>query len=166
MYAILLLQVEYCRLAGLPDLDQKNSFVRSELKKWVQNTVQTYNFDGIRVDTVPEVPTDFWKEYAQAAGVYSIGEVFHGDRNYIAKYQGALSGLLNYPMYYKLQNVFIKRKSMREIDTGINENRKSFQDTSLLGNFLDNHDNKRFLTGTCDKTILKNGLAYIMFAEV
>lgn len=158
--------MEYCQLAFLPDLDQKNSFVRSALKKWVQETVQTYDFDGIRVDTVPEVPNKFWQEYTQAAGVYSIGEVFHSDRNYIARYQGALSGLLNYPMYYRLQNVFIRRKSMREIDAGINDNRKAFKDTSLLGNFLDNHDNKRFLAGTCDISILKNGLAYIMFAEV
>ena len=34
---------------------------------------------------------------------------------------------------------------MREIDAGINDNRNAFKDTSLLGNFLDNHDNKRFL---------------------
>ena len=41
-----ILQVEYCQLAYLPDLDQKNSFVRSALKEWVQETVQTYDFDG------------------------------------------------------------------------------------------------------------------------
>ena len=41
---------------------------------------------AIRVDTVPEVPKEFWQEYTQAAGVYSIGEVFHSDRNYIARY--------------------------------------------------------------------------------
>jgi alpha-amylase len=34
------------------------------LKTWVKNQVDTYGFDGIRIDTVPEVPKDFWEEYA------------------------------------------------------------------------------------------------------
>lgn len=50
-------QVEYCRLADLPDLNQDNQWVRDQLKNWVKNLVQTYNFDGIRIDTVPEVRT-------------------------------------------------------------------------------------------------------------
>ena len=50
-----MLQVEYCRLANLPDLDQSNDFVRTTLGQWVQNTVKKYGFDGIRIDTVPEV---------------------------------------------------------------------------------------------------------------
>jgi len=40
------------------------------LKDWIKNLVQTYNFDGIRIDTIPEVPKDFWKEFAQSAGVF------------------------------------------------------------------------------------------------
>ena len=48
-------QVEFCRLAGLPDLDQENSYVANTLTAWIQNTVETYGFDGIRIDTVPEV---------------------------------------------------------------------------------------------------------------
>ena len=31
--------VEYCRLANLPDLNQDNAFVRSTLKTWVHDTV-------------------------------------------------------------------------------------------------------------------------------
>ena len=63
-------EVEVCRLAGLPDLDQDNAFVRSTLLEWINGIVKKFNFDGIRVDTVPEVRKDFWKEYAAAAGVY------------------------------------------------------------------------------------------------
>lgn len=57
-------EVEYCRLANLPDLDQDNAFVRQTLLTWVKDTVQKFNFDGIRIDTVPHVKKDFWKEYA------------------------------------------------------------------------------------------------------
>ena len=81
------MQVEVCRLANLPDLDQSNSFVRSTLTNWIKQTVSRYGFDGIRVDTSPEVPKDFWSEYSQSAGVYSVGEVFSGNPDYVSGYQ-------------------------------------------------------------------------------
>jgi len=48
-------EVEYCRLADLPDINQDNSYVRQYLKDWIKNLVNTYGFDGIRIDTIPEV---------------------------------------------------------------------------------------------------------------
>jgi hypothetical protein len=50
-------QVEFCWLANLPDLAQENSYVASTLTAWINNTVQTYGFDGIRIDTVPGLPS-------------------------------------------------------------------------------------------------------------
>ena len=66
--------MESCHLVGRPDLN-------------LRDTVQTYNLDGIRVDTVPQVPKDFWTEYSQSASVYSIGEVFSDKQCYVASYQ-------------------------------------------------------------------------------
>ena len=63
-------EVEHCRLAGLPDINQNDAWVRQYLKDWVKNLVSTYKFDGIRIDTIPEVHPDFWDEYGQAAGVF------------------------------------------------------------------------------------------------
>jgi len=40
------------------------------LKNWVKNIVQTYGFDGIRIDTIPEVPASFWAEYGASSGVF------------------------------------------------------------------------------------------------
>lgn len=158
-------QVEVCRLANLPDLDQSNSYVRSTLKNWIHSTIETYGFDGIRIDTTPEVPKDFWSEYTQSAGVFSIGEVFNGNPQYVAGYQGPENSLLNYPMYYKLLNAFQERQTMRNIHDGVTANMAAFQDVSVLGNFLDNHDNPRFLSKNSDYNTLKNALAYIIFAE-
>lgn len=42
-------QVEYCRLANLPDLDQDNSFVRRTLLDWVGSLKGSYDFDGLRI---------------------------------------------------------------------------------------------------------------------
>ena len=62
--------MENCWLSGLPDLDQNNEFVRSYLKEWISETVSRFDFDGIRIDTVPHVPKPFWTEYGEAAGVF------------------------------------------------------------------------------------------------
>ena len=158
--------MEVCRLSNLPDLDQSNPFVRTTLKKWISDTIRTYNFDGIRIDTVPEVSKDFWSEYTQASGVYSVGEVFNGDPRYDGSYQGPLAATLNYPMYYKLLNAFQQRQTMRNIHDGVTANRQYYRDVTILGNFLDNHDNTRFLNTNRDWNVLKNGLAYVLFAEV
>ena len=138
----------------------------STLNTWVRNTVSKYGFDGLRVDTTPEVAKTFWSQYSKSAGVYTVGEVFNGDPHYVAGYQGtALDATLNYPMYYKLYNAFQKKESMRNIHDGVAQN-SVFPDASVLGNFLDNHDNPRFLSNDGDTVVLKNALAYIVFAEV
>ncbi len=52
--------MEICRLAALPDLDQDNHFVGDTLIQWIRDIVGNYSFDGIRIDTVPEVEKSFW----------------------------------------------------------------------------------------------------------
>jgi alpha-amylase len=37
--------------------------VRSTLKQWVSDLVNDYNFDGVRIDTIPEVSKSFWSEF-------------------------------------------------------------------------------------------------------
>ena len=78
--------VENCWLSGLPDLNQDNDYVRTYLKKWIKEVVQRFDFDGIRIDTVPHVPKPFWTEYGEAAGVFQMGEVFNGDPAYVGDY--------------------------------------------------------------------------------
>jgi len=48
--------------------------------------MQTYNIDGLRVDTAPYVPTDFWDEFSKSSGVYTIGEVFDSNSYHLAMY--------------------------------------------------------------------------------
>ena len=165
MFLLLPLQVELCRLANLPDLNQTDTFVSSTLTGWVQKTVSQYGFDGLRVDTAPEVAKSFWSLYSKAAGVFTIGEVFNGNPQYVSGYQGPLDATLNYPMYYKLYNAFQESESMTNVHDGVAQN-NVFPDVSVLGNFLDNHDNPRFLNNNPDTTVLKNALVYVVFAEV
>ncbi len=41
-----------------------------------------------------------------------------------------------------------------------------FSDVSVLGTFVDNHDNPRFLSQNSDWNTLLNAMAYTIFAEV
>ena len=41
-----------------------------------------------------------------------------------------------------------------------------FPDVTVLGMFLDNHDNPRFLNSQKDYALLYNGLAYVLFSQV
>jgi len=158
-------QVEYCRLADLPDLNQDNQWVRDQLKSWISNLVKTYDFDGIRIDTIPEVKGDFWKEFGDAAGVFQIGEVDNGDPAYVGPYQNYLTATLNYPFYWTFQDVFGNKKSMKAITNRLSEESQHFRDLSVLGGFVDNHDNARFLHQNSDWTALKNALAYTLMAQ-
>lgn len=155
-------QVENCRLADLPDLNQGNSYVRQYLKDWIKNLVQKYSFDGIRIDTIPEVPKDFWSEYGQSAGVFQMGECFNGDPAYVGPYQQHLTALFNYPMYYTIKDVFGSQKSMYNIKNRYAEEQPHFQDIDALGVFVDNHDNARFLNQYNDQTHFKSALVFAL----
>jgi len=41
--------IEHCRLYGLADLDQDNTYVGNYLVQWIANLVKTYDLDGIRI---------------------------------------------------------------------------------------------------------------------
>ena len=135
--------------------------MRGYLKDWVKGIVQEYGFDGIRIDTIPEVPADFWSEYGQAAGVFQMGECFNGDPAYVGPYQNHLTALFNYPMYYTIGDVFGSSKSMYNIRDRYNQESQHFNDIDALGVFVDNHDNPRFLHNhSGNKTGLKQAVTF------
>lgn len=104
--------IQYCRLASLADLNTEDTWVRNTLFDWIKNLVQTYGFDGIRIDTVPHIPVDFWKSFTAASGVYSVGEVFDGDMNYHKQFLGGVDATLNYPFFYVIRDTFLNQKGM------------------------------------------------------
>ena len=72
--------------ADLPDLNTESESVQNELYDWIDWMVTEYDIDGLRIDTIPEVPQWFWKTFQQRAGCYAVGEVFDGRVDYIAEY--------------------------------------------------------------------------------
>ncbi|KAJ5073280.1 alpha-amylase [Anaeramoeba ignava] len=158
-------QVENCRLCNLPDLAQENAFVKTTLLNWVHDIVQNYGFDGLRIDTTQEVPKDFWTLYSQSAGVYTVGEIYNGDVGYVAGYQGCIDATLSYPLYFTLISVFANKQSMYQIQSEYEAYASNFPDMSILGTFIDNHDQPRFLDLNGDYTSYKNAIAFVLMAE-
>ena len=84
--------VEQCWLGDanlpLPDLNTENSTVSGKLFDWIQNLVQNYSIDGLRIDTVKHIRKDFWMDFSKAAGVFTLGEVLINDTDYASQYTG------------------------------------------------------------------------------
>lgn len=156
-------RVENCRLAGLPDLKHENSYVTQTLLDWIKNLVAKYNIDGIRIDTVPEVPKTFWSQFSAASGVYSLGEVFDGRFSYSAGYQGSVDGVLAYPFYYQTKNCFAYGHPMSEFENYYQQ-ASVYKDLSVLGIFADNHDNARFLSQNSNRVLFKSYIGFTLTA--
>jgi alpha-amylase len=139
--------------------------VAQYLKDWVKNLVSKYSFDGIRIDTIPEVPKSFWSGYGAASGVFQMGECFNGDPSYVGDYQKYVTGLFNYPMYYTINDVWKSGKSMKNIQSRFSAEASKFTDIDALGIFVDNHDNARFLNSQKDHNKFKSALVFALTAR-
>lgn len=152
-------------MSDLPDLKQENEYVRITLLNWIKDLVKKYEIDGIRIDTVPEVPKWFWKQFADSSGVYQVGEAFDGRLEYVSDYQKCcLDGMLNYPLFFTLRDAFSGR-SMNNIESTLQNINNSFTDPSVLGVFIDNHDNSRFLHNNMNKKQFANAVAFSLLTS-
>ncbi|KAI9163655.1 Alpha-amylase A type-1/2 [Paramyrothecium foliicola] len=157
--------VERCQLSGLPDLNTENPAIRTLFQTWIRWLVTEFKIDGLRVDTVKHVEKSFWPEFAWASGVYTIGEVYSGDPEYLAGYQGTMAGLLNFATYYPLARFLQEKQSPQDLVNNHDQLSALFADPTTLGTFLDNHDNPRWLNQNNDISLLKNALAYVILAR-
>ncbi|KAI1506243.1 glycoside hydrolase superfamily [Biscogniauxia marginata] len=157
--------VENCWIAGLPDVNTQSETVRSFYQEWISWLVTEYGFDGVRIDTVKHVEKDFWAPFSEAAGVYTIGEVFDGNVNYLAGYADTMDGLLNYAIYYPMSRFYQQTGSVGDLVSMHDQVTSLFPDPAALGTFLDNHDNNRWLNLKSDVALLKNALAYVILGR-
>jgi alpha-amylase len=81
-------------------------------------------------------------------------------------YQQYLDGVLSYPLYFTLTNVFAYQQSMYQLESLLGPSGsywKAFRDVNLLGTFVDNHDNPRFLYYNHNTNLYKNALVLSLF---
>jgi len=151
----------------LPDLRTEDTAVQTIFNSWIAQLVKNYTIDGLRIDTAKHVNTGFWQPFLEAAGgIYAVGEILNGDPKYVCPYQKYMPGVLNYPTYYTTTQAFQSTSgSMSNLVNGVNSMKSLCADTTLLGSFLENHDQRRFPSYTSDVSLTKNAIAFTMLQD-
>ena len=142
----------------LPDLNQHDPETRRYL---IQNTlwwIARTGIDGIRQDTLPYVPRDFWRDWSAAIkqrypAFNIVGEVFDDDPSLESYFQGGRSmdgidsgidTLFDFPLHSVIRNVFAGRAKTIELPRLLSHDRL-YPDPNRLVTFVDLHDIARFL---------------------
>ncbi|KAK7023885.1 Not1-domain-containing protein [Favolaschia claudopus] len=153
----------------LPDVNTENSEVKSKYSDWISDLVKTYSIDGLRIDAAKHVRKDFWPAFAKSAGVFCMGEVFDPVVANVADWQGpdALDSVLNYPLYNALLAAFALPgpQNMSALMDYIEQSKKTFKDTTVLGNFLENQDVARWHNLSVDPQSLYNAMTYTFLSD-
>lgn len=141
-------------LGGLDDLAQENPDCWAALMSayWDPDNSSgwfSYGFAGSRVDAVIEIPPQYLTLYEQHTGKHSFGEAFTGSVDENSTIQDYMWGVLDYPLYFQMNNVFCKGEDWSDIQWVFNQDSK-YQDANRLFTFLDNHDRSRFLANASD----------------
>lgn len=158
-------QVENYDLGGLDDLDQSNPDAKAAIISAYQNWFNTVGFDAARVDVARGMPKWFLQEFEQALGKPTFGEVFEGSVDYVADYQRYEWGVLDFPLFFTIRDVFAYDQSMNKLGDLFAQDYK-YQNPLRLVTFIDNHDRDRFLTvGDDDWRRLRLALSFIFAAR-
>lgn len=138
-------------LSGLPDFNQEVAEAADYLIEAALWLIEASEIDGMRLDTVMHVPTDFWQTFsARIRAVdpefYLLGEAYSYQPSVIKYYQQfGLDGMLNYPLYDALRQSYARAGDASAIKSAILADQAlDFHERN--GNFLDNHDNTRFMS--------------------
>jgi glycosidase len=179
------------QMSGLDDLNSENSLVREALRKSYGYWIREAGVDAFRIDTAFYVPPDALADFlysndkkypgvlAQAARTgrskfHVFGEGFAIDKAYADKQarridslmhrsdgSPLLSGMLNFPLYASIGDVFARGRPTAEMSYRIESMMRVHQRPELMATFLDNHDVDRFLAGGSEAG-LKQGLLLMM----
>ena len=141
-------------LGGLDDLAQENPECWAALMSAYWNQANnsgwfSYGFSGSRVDAVIEIPPQYLTLYEAHTGKHSFGEAFTGSVDENASIMNYMWGMLDYPLYFQLNNVFCKGEEWGGVKWVFDQDGK-YKDASHLFTFLDNHDRSRFLANASD----------------
>ena len=166
-------EVEDCWIGDcnmiLPDIKTEDSAVASQMNAWIKTLVSNYSVDGLRIDSVKNVEKAFFPTWCQSAGVFCMGEVSIGEATYTYPYQQYMDSVLDYPLFYSLTRVFQQQTNMSDLVVGlaacVDNANAGCKDSTLIGTFLENHDQPRFPYGTQDMSLAKNAIAFTIMGD-
>jgi neopullulanase len=143
----------------LPDINQGDPLAALYL---VQNSlwwVGVTGLDGIRQDTLPYVPREFWRLWTatlkrEFPELVVVGELFDGNPALVSFYQGGAAGhdgidtgidtLFDFPLYYAVRRVFAGGAPARDLAAALAHDHL-YPRPDRLVTFLGLHDVSRFM---------------------
>jgi glycosidase len=170
-------QVEQFQMGSLDDLNTSHPQVRQALRRSHGHWIGKVGVDAFRVDTAFYVSPDYFRDFvhsrdrlapgmalvAQRTGrrhFHLFGEGFGVDKpgedtqsrkieSYMHDRQGRalLPGMLNFPLYGALGDVFARGSPPAELGQRITTMMKLHPQVHWMPSFVDNHDVDRFLAG-------------------
>lgn len=173
---------------GLKDLRTDLPEVREALIRVMAHWISEIDIDGFRIDTVKHVEHDFWIQFATAIRQYAasvgkedffmFGEVFDGADWLLGSYTapGMLDSVFYFSQKFRVYDgVFKYGAPTAEIEALWRERYENYnsvghdggprtftgkliEPTSMLVNFLDNHDVPRFLFDEPSVEVLHNAM--------
>ena len=165
------------QMSGLDDLNTENPVVRRALRDSFGYWIREVGVDAFRVDTAFYVPREYFQDFlrstdAAAPGMeivarrtgrarfHVFGEGFGIDKpfqdqqatkieSYMRDAQGraVLPGMLNFPLYGAMGDVFARGRPTAELGYRITRMMQLHARPHLMPTFVDNHDVDRFLAG-------------------
>ncbi|KAF8583476.1 glycoside hydrolase family 13 protein [Ramaria rubella] len=157
--------VEQCSLGdtnvALADLNTEDPDVVNGMYSWIKETVQKYGADGVRIDTVKHIRKDFWPEFAQSAGVWTVGEVLDNRTSYVGDYTNYIDSVLDYPAYFALTSAFVNPSGNISALADVVAQTQSYKGgAKSTAPFLENQDQPRFQSLTTDQSLVKNAMSF------
>jgi glycosidase len=179
------------QMAGLDDLNTENPEVRRALRDSYGYWIREVGVDGFRVDTAFYVPPDYFEDFVHAddpaaPGIDAVarstgrdaflnfGEGFALDAPYAEKSarkidayvrgedgRPRLQGMLNFPLYGSLVDVFARGRPTAELAHRIESMVRVHANPHLMPSFIDNHDIDRFLAGGSEAALKQALLALL-----
>jgi len=143
----------------LPDFNQSDEEARRYL---IQNTlwwIGMVGFDAVRMDTLPHVPRDFWRDWTAALNreyprVNVLGELYDGNPALLAYFQKGRAGhdgvdtgihtLYDFALFYAIRDSFAKGGPVRKLAEVLAHD-WLYPNPRVLVPFLGVHDMPRFM---------------------
>ncbi|HWY31360.1 MAG TPA: alpha-amylase family glycosyl hydrolase, partial [Candidatus Acidoferrum sp.] len=172
-------------LSGLNDFRTETPFVRTNMAAIYQYWIKQIGFDAFRVDTALEVDHGCWQYFCPAIHSYAsntigntnffmFAEAYNGNDSIVGAYTGTKAGgafefdsTLDYPLFYAMNSVFAKANgNTAQIQNHYNAIPGNYDPAARmqLVDFLDNHDNARFLSTSSannNTNLLKIALVFL-----
>lgn len=143
----------------LPDLNHENAEVCRYVTQNAIWWVGVAGLDGIRQDTLPYAPREYWAEWRAALAkefptLSVVGEVLDGNPALVSFFQGGarrsdgvdsrIESLFDFPLHFAIRRSFARGESIREVGRVIAHD-WLYPDAGKLVTLLGLHDVERFM---------------------